>query len=107
MTDTEQTLTLANKFFPAIYASEKNTVILKGRHDIHLGCLRLEAADRGFRLDIDVEVWKVLWKRFADLTVEEIQADGGTYHESFLEEMRKTYPEMDWQDDVTVVEWVR
>lgn len=101
-----QHLTLANKFFPAVCANEKNITIRKGRRDIHLGWLRLEAADRGQCIDVDVEVWKVLWKRFADLTIEEVQADGGIDHESFLKEMQEFYPDMDWQDEVTVIEWL-
>jgi hypothetical protein len=100
-----QKLKLADKFFPAVWAEEKYITIRKGRRDIHLGPLLLEATD-GTYTPFEVEVWKVLWKRFADVDIHDIIADGGTDHESFLKEMQEFYPDMDWQDEVTVIEWL-
>ncbi len=100
-----QKLKLADKFFPAVREGDKNITIRKGRRDIHLGPLILEATVDPHTF-VNVEVWKVLWKRFADVSLEDIQSDGGTDHESFLKEMQEFYPDMDWQDEVTVIEWL-
>jgi hypothetical protein len=100
-----QKLKLADKFFPAVYDGDKVITIRKVRRDIHLGPLILEATDDPNTF-VTVEVWRVLWKRFADISIEDIRRDGGTDHESFLEEMREFYPDMDWQDEVTIIEWL-
>lgn len=99
-----QTLKLADEFFPEVFRGDKSITIRKGRRDIQLGPLVLEATDGSFP-SMTVRVWKVLWKPFVDLTNEEIEADGGKDHESFLLEMQRFYPDMDWRDIVTVIEW--
>ncbi len=97
-----QVLKLADDLFGPLRSAEKFTTIRKGRRDVALGELCFEGAD-------DVELTEVVTVRSVTFTAlgwvpfETLEADGFKDHDDMLEQMKRFYPNITFETEVTVV----
>jgi len=81
----------------------KLTTIRKGRRSIDLGELRLESVETK-RHEI-VEVITVYYTRLKQVNTEDLKNDGFRDHLDMWEQMKRFYPDIQLEDEVTVVKF--
>lgn len=97
-----QRLTLYEDVFDALEKG-KRTTIRKGRRDIALGKLSFESTDTK-RQQI-VEVITVYYTRLKNVNAEDLKNDGFKDHLDMWEKMKRFYPDILLEDEVTVVKF--
>lgn len=101
-----QTLKLANDLWSDLTLGKRVTV-RAGRRDIQLGPLRLESTEPDFEigehLQEVVEVVEVRYKRLRDLTDLEAEEDGATDADELRDVLRRFYPNLRPDDEITLV----
>jgi hypothetical protein len=100
-----QSLQLANDLWGDLHLGRRITV-RAGRRDIRLGPLMLESTlpdAAGQHLREIVDVTEVRHKRFRDLTDTEAEDDGATDADEMREALRRFYPALGPDDEITLV----
>lgn len=98
-----QTLKLADDLLPLV-DDWKQMTIRKGRRDIQLGDLVLENVSGTDKRE--VVVTEVRHKRVKDITRFEAQSDGFSSVLDLMDGMKRFYPDLDRETEVTIVLWV-
>jgi hypothetical protein len=97
-----QVLTLLEDIFDSLEKG-KLTTIRKGRRDIKLGDLLFESVETK-RQEL-VYVISVHYCRLADVPLDDLQNDGFIDHQDLAERMKRFYPDIILNDEVTVVKF--
>jgi len=96
-----QTLKLAPDLFHGIDIGEKTCTIRKGKRDINLGPLLLEATEGSDTRE--VFVYEVRIKTLHNLTQDEAYCDGRVTTSQLKEAMKRFYPDITPEDIITVI----
>lgn len=97
-----QKLTLFEDVFDALEKG-KLTTIRKGRRDIVLGELLFESVET--KRQKVVEVSTVYYTRLENVNSEDLENDGFKDHLGMWEQMKRFYPDIQMEDEVTVVKF--
>ena len=97
-----QKLTLFEDIFDALEHG-KLTTIRKGRRDIQLGDLLFESVDTKRKEVVQVVI--VYYCRLSNVAIEDLQNDGFTDHQDMWEKMKRFYPDILFDDEVTIVKF--
>lgn len=99
-----QKLTLFEDIFDALEQGKLCT-IRKGRRDIQLGDLLFESIETMRPEIVQVEI--VYYCRLDKVAIEDLQNDGFKDHQDLCEKMKRFYPDITPEDEVTVVKFAR
>lgn len=94
-------LRLRPEFLAAVRCGQKRSTIRTGRRHIELGLLVLESAGES----VLVNVSKVTYKRFGELSDEDARSDGYANLTQLEAELRSVYPRLRKSSPLTVVEF--
>jgi hypothetical protein len=97
-------LLLAEDIFDAL-ESGKLTTIRKGRRDVSLGDLLFESVS-GERQEV-VNVINVHYCQLGNVYIGDLQNDGFKDHYDMWEQMRRFYPDITFEDEVTTIKFAR
>lgn len=97
-----QKLTLFEDIFDAL-ENGKLTTIRKGRREIALGKLLFESTETKRQLMVDVTT--VYFTRLETVNKEDLENDGFKSHQDMWEKMKRFYPDIQLEDEVTVVKF--
>jgi hypothetical protein len=99
-----QALILANDLFAGLNDGGKRLTIRTGRRDIQLGRLVFRPSKPSKKIKpVNVSVCEVRYKRLEAITDEEAVQDGFADALSVLDGMRRFYPDIRPEDEVTLV----
>ena len=99
-----QSLKLADDLFPAVLARTKRNTVRSGRRDIAPGPLAFEPTS-GRGDPVVVNVVSVAHQRLRDLTDDQARRDGADTAAELAVAMRRFYPDIGPDDEITVVEF--
>ncbi len=99
-----QVLKLADDLFGPLRAAEKFCTIRKGRRDVELGDLQFEGAEDVSLKEV-VQVTSVTFTTLGGVPEETLEADGFRDHDDALEQMKRFYPDITFDTEVTVVDF--
>lgn len=99
-----QVLKLADDLFGPIRSAEKLTTIRKGRRDVALGDLRFEGATDESLSEV-VNVTSVIFTTLAGVSKAVLESDGFEDHDDALEQMKRFYPDITLNTEVTVIDF--
>lgn len=99
-----QTLKLSDDLMKEVLAMRKYGTCRLGRRDIQLGELKLEATD-GTVEDILVEVTQVAYMQMREVPETAAVNEGYLTVEQLFRRMKVHYPDMLWNDEVTIIVW--
>lgn len=99
-----QKLLLSEDVFDALEAGKKTT-IRKGRRDVQLGELLFEST-KTKRQEV-VNVLNVHYCRLSNVYIGDLQNDGFKDHHDMWEQMKRFYPDITFDDEVTTIKFVR
>jgi len=96
-------LPLSDEFIPGVLADRKTTTIRRGRRTYGLGEGVLKAGSQ----DIPIKVNNVRYCKFRELTEADAFRDGFESLKQLHDVLRRIYPKLDLDDEVTVVHFER
>ncbi|TJW14443.1 MAG: ASCH domain-containing protein [Mesorhizobium sp.] len=96
------TLKLADDLFPGLLNGEKTCTIRSGRRDIQLGPLVFESVS-GELNQVTVEVISVIYMRAGDIPDDLARADGARDGTELLDAMKRFYPDLKSESEITAV----
>lgn len=96
-----QILLLADDLMPSLKSEKKICTIRAGKREIYSGNLFFEAVDSGEV--VKVYVTEVRHKTLGNLTNEEAQMDGAETAEEMADALKRFYPDIDADSDITIV----
>ena len=99
----DPTLMLADDVYNQLFEGKRVT-IRKGRRNISIGGLFFEAVD-SHRIEY-VEVFMVYHCKLKDVDPADIQRDGFDNLEHMVKEMKRFYPDIDKETEVTVIKFI-
>lgn len=99
-----QVLKLADDLFGPLREAKKLTTIRKGRRDVALGELRFEGAEDESLTEV-VNVTSVTFTTLAGVSPAILEADGFADHDDALEQMKRFYPDISFDTEVTVIDF--
>jgi len=99
--DKEQNMQLVNDLFPSLLAGWKQCTIRKGMRDIKPGALTFHAPDGSLKATVNVT--EVRHKKLGELTDAEAQADGAENAAHMVAAMKRFYPDIGPDSDITVI----
>lgn len=100
-----QELKLADDLLAGLKSGRKTCTIRAGKRDITCGLLVFSGVDSWE--DVAVMVANVAHKKLAELTDAEAQLDGAESAEGMAETLKRFYPTIDPDSDITVVEFYK
>jgi hypothetical protein len=95
-------IALSSEFLPDVVSGDKVSTIRRGRRNYPLGGALLRARDR----DIAIDIRRVRYSKIRDLTVDDARRDGFENVEELKTALSRFYPQLQPEDDVTIVEFV-
>ena len=101
-----QTLKLNDDLMKWVSEGKKHGTSRKGRRDIALGALTLEATN-GTLPPIQVDVASVTYTRLKNTPTEVIQSEGYKNILELVTSLRRFYPDVTLEDEFTLVEWAK
>ncbi len=101
-----QVLKLADDLFVKLRSGDKVCTIRKGRRDVGLGGLQFEGAQDG-SLKERVFITSVTFTTLGSVPTETLESDGFRDHADALEQMKRFYPDIRFDTEVTVVNFFR
>lgn len=96
-----QTLKLADDLFESMYRGIKRCTIRKGKRDVVPGNLLFESISGDQAAGVIVSEVRV--KKLGELTDEEAQADGAANAAEMAEALKRFYPDINSESDITIV----
>jgi hypothetical protein len=96
-----QVLLLADDLMPSLKSGEKVCTIRSGKREIIQGNLFFKATDSGEY--VKVYVTEVRHKTLGELTDEEAQMDGAADATEMAAALKRFYPDIDANSDITIV----
>lgn len=96
----EQKMWLVDDLFPALMSGEKLCTIRAGKRDFNTGPLTFESKTGQQAL---VNVTEVRHKKLRDLTDREAQMDGALNAEEMADALKRFYPDIGPDSDITIV----
>ena len=99
-----QKLTLLEDVFDAL-ATGKATTIRKGRLSIELGDLLFQSAEMNREQVVNVD--EVYYSLLKDVKLEDVINDSFKDHDDMVEQMKRFYPDITLDTEVTVIKFER
>lgn len=100
-----QGLKLADDLFVPLRNGNKFTTIRNGRRDIALGNLRFDGATDDTLSEL-VIVTSVTFTTLGEVSWETLDRDGFQDHDDAMKQMRRFYPDITLEDEVTVIDFM-
>lgn len=99
---TIQTLKLAEDIFNQLEKG-KRTTIRKGRRDISLGKLLFESTEIGRRKTVNV--LNIHYCKLSNVYQGDLENDGFKDHHDMWEQMKRFYPDLSFDDELTTIKF--